>query len=224
MKVFYSKTGKLSAIVLGVASLAAAVKPALAVDLPPGGTVTPPNTNYPATVVEDPTRTVVLTDAANDVLDVVTIRDRVTLLGTGTYNFERFIANGPGAVAPNPTLGRYTFTETGFTGYTTSVDYDSTSGGSSFPTTASRSTSGDSISFGLFSPTDTLTDGQKTDVMTNRTNATGYALVGTTKITGEVNGILVSGSVATFAPVPEPTSLGLLGLAGLGLLPRRRRA
>ncbi|MDB5173701.1 MAG: hypothetical protein JWN51_2474 [Phycisphaerales bacterium] len=218
----FLKARQLSAIVLTVTSLTAAVKPALAVDLPSGGSVVPPNTNYAALVVEDPTRTVVLTDAANVVLDTVTIRDRVTLLSTGTYSFERFIQNGPGFVAPHPTLGRYTFTESGFAGYSTSVDYDSTSGGSSFPATATRTATGNSVSFGSFSPTDTLIDGQRTDVMTDRTNATAYALVGTTTITCEVNGIPVSGSVATFAPIPEPASLGLLGLAGLSLLRRRQ--
>jgi hypothetical protein len=198
---------------------------ALAVPLSAGGTVSISGSNYPATVVEDVDRTISLVNSSNDVLDTVTVRDRVTQLASGTYNFERFLLNGPSLTAPNLSLGRYGVTEAGFGAFSTDVDYDPTTvDGLYWPISATRSVSGDSVRFNdPFQTNDVIASDEQTDYMTIQTNATAYALTGSITVTGEVGGSLVTGTVQAFAPaVPEPAAAGVISLIPL-LFVRRRR-
>jgi hypothetical protein len=194
-------------------------RPASAALLTPGSSVSTSGSNYAATVLQDVDRTIQLLNAGNVVVGTLTLHDRVTQLPGGTINFERYLVNTSG----DHTFGRFSMSESDFTGYATDVDFDPTGGGSSAPSGASRTTVGDTVTFINFSP-DTLGPAARSDYMTNKTDALNYALTGTTSVAGELSGILVTGSVTTFAPaaVPEPASAGLLA-AGIGILTLRRR-
>ena len=191
---------------------------ALAAPIFPGGLNVLSGSSYPSTVVQDTVRIVPLLSFGTEI-GTVELHDRVTATGP-TVNFERFFVN-----TGNTTLSSPTLTSSGFSGYSTDVDYDPTSPGVSHPLIALRSAGvGNDITFDKFNAF-SIAPGEQTNLMTEKTNAAGYAPIGTTTITGIVNGQYVTGSITTYAPsVPEPTTLSLLGLGALGLLARRRRA
>lgn len=198
----------------------------MAVPLAPGNTVNVSGSNYAADVVEDVDRTVQLFDTSNDLISTVTVRDRVTQLAGGTYNFERFLLNGPSSpLAGNASILRYDVGTTGYTGFATDVDFDpTTTDGTAGPQTVTRSADGNTVTFNdPFQPNDVLTADTQTDYLTIQTDAPSYALTGTITVTGSVGGNFVSGSTVAFAPaLPEPAMLALMpGFAAIWM--RRRR-
>ena len=92
-------------------------------------------------------------------------------------------------------------TSTGFSGFTTDVEYDPTTLGVSHPLIALRSSApGNDVTFDKFSAF-SIAPGEQTNYMTDKTNATGYADTGSTTITGIINGQFVSGTVTTWFSV-----------------------
>ena len=109
------------------------------------------------------------------------------------------------------------FTNLSFAGWTTDVIYDTTRGGPVAPAFATRSTDGSVVGFEFEAsgPGGLLDPGEFTSLVVIQTNAPSYTRGSTAIINGG------SGSVESFAPVPEPATMALAGLA-LGAAVRRR--
>jgi hypothetical protein len=116
--------------------------------------------------------------------------------------------------------------DSGFLGSFTDAGYTASTG-SAFPNAADRSITGDEVEFDFLPPSGnplpppvtTLTVGMNTDYLIINTNQTRFAPSVLT-----IDGTLTA-NASGFAPaaVPEPTILAFGGIAGLGLLARRRR-
>ena len=109
----------------------------------------------------------------------------------------------------------------GFTGWSTDVDYSLDGLGDKGPGQASRSADADSLAFDFSA--DPLASGQDTYFLSVLTDAPAYDLVGQVDMLfANKQGSDAQISLRYFAPVPEPATLGLLLLGGLALLKRRR--
>lgn len=197
---------------LGVAALSPR---AMGVPLVPGGSVATTGTNYSATIVADVDRSIaLLPDVCPFVCDPIgniTIRDRVTRLASGTYNFERYFQQG--SSIPSSDLS---IVESDFAGFATDVDFDPTTlQGISHPTSADRSASGDTVNFRAFS--DPIGLNEHSDFMTIQTDATSYDATGLITVHLNIGSAAFHGLTDAFTPaVPEPSSALLL--AGMGAL------
>jgi hypothetical protein len=201
----------------------------LAVSLSPGGNVTISGSEVSSEVFvyQDIDRPLVLLDSSNDPVATVTVRDRVGYYADGDVTFERFLLNGPASpLAANPSIFRYDFSETGFTGFSTDVDFDpSTDDGLYYATNVSRTSDGNTVTFNdPFSPTDVINSGEQTDYLRVDTDAPYYALDAMVTVTGSIANVgLVHGSTEVFGPaVPEPSALAMLLCAAIPMMKRRR--
>jgi hypothetical protein len=92
--------------------------------------------------------------------------------------------------------------------------------GSQAPVAADRSSApGTTIGFDFRGGTDTIANGEVSRIFVIRTNATGWSTGSTFMINGGV------ASVASFQPIPEPSTYALMGagLLALGLVRRKRQ-
>jgi hypothetical protein len=133
----------------------------------------------------------------------------------GTLDFYYQYVNGAGSDPINR------ITMNSFRGFTTDVGYRTTAigpfvAGTVEPDEANRSFSGSVVGFD-FDPPVAIPSGATSRVLVVRTNATDFRNGWTSVINGGAT------TVAAFAPVPEPTTLGALALGALGLLRRRKR-
>ncbi len=217
------KKSLLFILAVGV-SLAPSALFASSVPLAPGtGTTLGPPTSTPAVAAPGATPladTGAMSFAATDgafsgTVDSQVYRDPTT----GGLDFLYQVSN---SLSSPDAIGRVTMTN--FTGFTTAVNYV-TSSGTVAPLSANRLAAGDTVGFGFVNSSfqDVLVQGASSYWMEIDTNATSYALVGTTNV---IDG--GDATITTYAPTastPEPMSMGLLGIgfAGLGLLRFRAR-
>ena len=135
----------------------------------------------------------------------------------GTLDFYYVVSNSAMSLA---NIGR--IAATNFTGFGTIVSY--LPSGNVAPTEADRSIPGDTVGFDFQAAgVNLIAPGQLSDFVEISTNATLFALVGTTSISDGG-----TATVTTYSPVaatPEPVSINLLaaGLAGLALIGSRLR-
>lgn len=199
-----------------VAGLGWGASRASAVVLAPGASSALTGTNTPGLVIQDPIRSLTLSDGT-----VIGVQDRVDRLASGNLEFDRVVRN-----TSNVTITLVDVVTTGFAGFTTDVDFDPTSTGTvGEPHFASRSASGNAITFTqMASPT--IVAGNLSRFMDDITNATSYTLTGTTTVDAlNVAGAPITGSVSAFAPaVPEPASIGVMGIGATAAMLRRRRS
>lgn len=152
-----------------------------------------------------------------------TVEQRVYMESSGTLDFYYLISNSAASLG---SIGH--MTTTNFTGFSTGVSFLTIPIGGIPPSGASRSIAGDTVEFdfqGLNG--DTLTPGASCAWLEISTNATLFALVGTTSVIDST-----SATVTTYSPVtmlsqaPEPMTVALLssGLAAIALLGARRRS
>jgi hypothetical protein len=89
--------------------------------------------------------------------------------------------------------------------------------GDTIPTAVDRSISGGTIGFFFIGP-GAVAPGETSALLVLQTDSTGYVPSTASVINGEIT------QVATFAPVPEPSTIGaaIAGLMGLGFVVRRR--
>lgn len=107
-----------------------------------------------------------------------------------------------------------------FTGWNTDVEYLTDLGGTVAPVLASRDFSGSNVNFKFFNPPigpGSVEPGMVSYGLMIRTNATDFTLGSTSLIDGGV------ANVQTYAPVPEPATLVILGSAAALAAARRRR-
>ena len=117
-----------------------------------------------------------------------------------------------------------------FTGFATDVGFiaadpdgagNFTAGTQAFQTSDRGAGSGSTVGFNYDTvvPTDLINAGETSYTMVIKTNATSFA----TGLTGVING--GTQNVATFAPIPEPGTYGMLaiGMGGLIAIARRRK-
>ena len=138
----------------------------------PGGTIAISGTNFPGLVIQDVERSLTLSNGT-----IITIQDRITQVASGNLSFDRVIRNTSDVPIVIKDL-----VESGFSGFTTDVDFDPTSTGLvSEPHTAVRDGAGNTITFTqMTSPT--IASGDLSRFMTDLTNASAYALTGTTTV------------------------------------------
>lgn len=220
-----NRTNQIKAALITLAAIAAVLNctSASAVVLVPGGSVALPGTNLPGLVVEDIDRNVVVGPAT------FILRDRVTQNGDGTYNFNHFFELVSNTLAANGyAVSIVSFDESHFAGFSTSVDWDPTTlNGTISPAFADRNASGDIVTFRNYSPA-VMNINAQTYYSTTQTDALAYGLVGSSTIKIQMMlptgapGDTFTGSVDTFAPIPEPATIMLLGLGALSLLRKRR--
>jgi hypothetical protein len=146
-----------------------------------------------------------------------TLEQQVYREAGGTLDFYYLVTN---SASSKDNIGR--MTTNNFAGFTTDVSY--LLSGGTMPTSADRSTAGDTIGFDFqVSGSNTLQPGTSSDWLEISTNATQFSLIGTSNV---IDGGV--GTVNTYSPTatPEPMSMSLMGagLAGFGLLGLRRRA
>ena len=112
------------------------------------------------------------------------------------------------------------FRVTGFAGYTLDADYSPTSIGTVAPDIA-RYFGIDAGSVNWLFQTDLVGAGEWSRFFRLDTQATDYAMTGLYDLLGD-NVASISGIFPTFAPIPEPATLGLLGLVSAGIWFKRR--
>ena len=214
-----SKRNPILFVALGILLVSAV---ASAVPLLPGNSVGINGTNLPGDVKEDDNLSVTVGPCTFN------LRDRVTENPDGTYNFNHHFELLSNDWAANGYfVSIVSFAESGFMGYSTDVDWDpTTNNGVISPFAASRDASGDVIIFDNYDPA-IIGLNEQTDFTTTQTDALAYALVGTSTITIQMMlptggpDEIFSGTIDTFAPIPEPATLTLLVLGGL-LLRRKK--
>jgi hypothetical protein len=183
-----------------------------AVILPGGAAVISGTFGFsPGTVIADPIRSMTLSDGT-----VIGIQDRVILQSGGNLAFGRVIRN----ISDVPIVIK-DISVVDFTGYVTDADFDSSSPGLAAPNYVERDATGSQVLFTRFDP-NSIVSGDLSRYMYIVTDATQYALVGITVVDAFVGGNPVTGTIDTYAPVPEPATLSLLALGGLAMLRRRR--
>jgi hypothetical protein len=189
---------------------AALVTQASAVNLNPGQSSALSGEPYMAgTLVASLVRPVHATNAVGQLVFTGTLEQWVYRRGDGNLDFVyQYMNNGPDAVTRIST--------TGYAGFTTYVNWDNTSTGNVNPLSAFRQANGNTISFN-FDPPNEIGAGMTTFRFFIRTNAPDYTEGATQLINGGTH------SVQTYAPVPEPASLAVLGIGAAALLRRRRR-
>jgi hypothetical protein len=192
---------------------------ASAVDLGPGESKLTPGMSFgfgAHTLVASVSRSVVGVNALNQVvftgvLDHAVYQHNTSSLLTFMYRYTNDSTSADAVIR---------MTTTNFSGWSTNVDWVTNGASGVAPHHANRSGDGATIGFnwvdqsiggsGLILP------GQSSWTVMIMTDATQYMLGTTSLINGGVD------SVVTFAPVPEPGTLAVLG-AGAALLARRRR-
>ncbi len=189
--------------------------------LPPGGMVTLGGVAGgpgAGTVLADDLIPFVIRGVTGAPLFQGTLEDQVVRLdSTGELAFVQFIRDTePGLNGSVTSVVR-----DDFTGFLTDVNYSTTSAGTRAPDSASRTATGASITFNFTA--EPILSGQDSRGYHISTNAPFFTHNGSTEIRLN-NGASVV--IATFAPVPEPSSwfmlsLGVIGLLGFG---GRRRA
>lgn len=150
--------------------------------------------------------------------------------GTGGLDFVYQLQNTSPA-SDGDSFERLTVSS--FSGYSTDADYQANSGLINFlpgdlgPVSVDRSAvPGSVVGFqftSLADPQNTIDPGDTTDLLIVRTNATAVIMGSASVIDGSAHNAQIQAPFGAVA-VPEPTSLGLIGVAALGLLKRPRRS
>jgi hypothetical protein len=144
--------------------------------------------------------------------------------GTGGLDFVYQLTNTGPTDGSADTFERLTLSS--FATYSTDADYIANTGSVNMvaaditASDADRSSNGVVVGFNLTNP---LNPNEMTDSLVVRTDATQVVLGSASVIDGQSRNALIVAPFGATAMVPEPASLGLLGITSVGLLARRRR-
>ena len=167
--------GKGMGMAAGVAFLLLGATQALAVNLPPGGSVALPGSNVGGTVIHDELIDFEIRGPAGVLLYKGKLQDRVFRMASGKLAFSHYIRDTVAGL--NGRVVR--LSRIGFAGFTTDVDFDPTGLGTVAPTDATRSADGSLVAFEF---TDPLASGAGSEWARTGTDADFFALGGATTI------------------------------------------
>ena len=226
-------------LVWPAAAILATTGVSLAVPLAPGGSASVSGTNSTSdptlsgTIIAQSTNPISAYSAFDDTVPFFTVQLQATVIretATGTLDFYYQIQNN-NIFLVDPVK---TVSVASFAGFGTDADFRTDQGGAFAPTSISRSSAGDTVTFanlpnnnGIF-----FADGQETNALLVKTNATNYSADGLMAINfAGVDAppdpvVPASATLSTFAPVsasaPEPASLCLLASVLAGCVIRRK--
>ena len=189
------------------------------------GTTSAANPALGGTVQDDPLRPFEIQDAADNVLLTGNLQDRVSLsddLGTLIFSPRLRELSGFVGAAPPQILS---MTISGYSGYSTEIEYRTDGSGDVGPDSVSRSADGDLLTFRYSAAP--LLPPDSSHFLSILTDATAFAPIGSATILARVG---VDGPVfqttiqGINVPVPEPTSAVVMlgGLAAVSTGRRRR--
>lgn len=187
---------------------------------PIGGTTWADRPELAGTVIVDDLISFTGKDALGNIYYTGILQTRIvreTVAGTLDFYYRiRDLLPGP-----SYTDGITRLSTTDFAGFATDVDWRIDGLGSVSPVIADRSSSGSKVSFTFYPGT--LMPGTESMFMFIKTNATHYGIGSTVLIDGGIASIKTYAPIV--APVPEPSTLLLLGsgLLGLGLFGRKMK-
>ena len=143
------------------------------------------------------------------------------IFGSSNVSFVFQVQLTGGSTPNNAAVYLQRIADSGFAGVNTDVGYTGIQAvGVWNPSSADRSSGGDEVAFNFTPPANSIGIGDFSSYLIVNTNTTQYA----------PSVISLQGTLATSLPgfssstTPEPATLGLGGIAALGLLTRRRRA
>lgn len=209
----------ISASLVGISLFAGSIANAALLPLAPGGSINFASTPAPASLPTGPmvgSETFPLTDIAGAPLTGTLTSEVFDDTPTSTSLDFVYLLSNTGNVNTGDSFDGLSLVP--FFNFTTNVGYVA---GGVDPSSSDRAANGQTIDWGF--TTTTIGPGQSSDFLVIQTNATQFSQGSANIIDG---GTAQTGAEAPFlmVGVPEPTSIGLVVLAGGMLLGRRRRA